>query len=745
MLFALSGCGLGENAAEVPGGQAEVSVLNLTANEVTNAIVTITGPGIANPIVVPLAITHGKWTGIISQIPAGIDRLFTLSAQDVTGVELYRGEASGVTILPGQLVTVVLNAQQVTAPVPYSNAAPVIRSLVASAVTVAPGNIINLTVAAYDPNPGDTLTYVWTAEDGTFASPDLPMTTWTAPASGATIKITIDVHDQKNAHAKMSLDILVVVGNGQGKADVTVNLNTWPVVSELSSDPTRIEAGQTTVLDLVATDSDGDAITYAWTSDCLGTFSSTNMANPSFTLTAVPANNTCTFTVVIHDGKGGTDTGSLLVAAGSAPIVELPPVVVSAYQSAERAATGDTITFQVKANDPNGTAVTFAWFASEGTLGTPNTTGGTSRIVWTAPTSFTSPTTIRVNITDANGQETVQGMTVNPLLPSWQWVTAPPLPANFTAGRIWTAPGNELFVSAETAYVNGQIPEARIYHFKSGVWTMDFRMTGAQISGGPLFGTSPTDVFAVPYQCAGGYGACGPTAGSMIWHYDGSQWVEQSIPGIGTNGNIQHMAGEANNVYATYGTGILRYNGTSWSVASTSGDVGYGPLAYVGPNEIYTLGCWGYQYWNGTTWTNRRGFDFCDVGGAFGVRANDASLQLWAEGNNNFANGIRAWKFVENPKGSMEGSWGSKYGTYINDVQAQGYGSGIWASGQDNFYVVGNFNNYTEGRIWHWDGITWTRELASTTLTSEAVAVHGTSALDVWVLLRDGRLLHYSK
>jgi hypothetical protein len=131
------------------------------------------------------------------------------------------------------------------------------------------------------------------------------------------------------------------------------------------------------------------------------------------------------------------------------------------------------------------------------------------------------------------------------------------------------------------------------------------------------------------------------------------------------------------------------------------------------------------------------------------VRTSDGSLNLWTIGANNFANGILAWRFTESSKGSMTGSWGSKYGTYINDRSASGHGqgTGIWASGPNDSWAVGLFGYYgdtPEGRIWHWDGVNWTRQLTSTTITSSTNSILGTSATDIWVTLADGRLLHYT-
>lgn len=331
--------------------------------------------------------------------------------------------------------------------------------------------------------------------------------------------------------------------------------------------------------------------------------------------------------------------------------------------------------------------------------------------------------------------------------PTWQWVGGLSLATNAGVNQCWAAPGNEVYVSAGESLVTGEIPQTWLYHLKSGVWTQSLHLADAGVNLSPVFGTSASDVYAAVYACPNGFGNCGTGEGPVIWHFDGSNWSQMTIPNIGLNW-ITSMRGEVDNVYAAYGVGILRYDGTSWSVASTTGSVGYGPLAYLSQNEIYALGCWGYQAWNGTTWTNYPGFDFCDVNGAFGFRTGDGSLSLWAEGNNNDANGIRAWQFTENPEGSMTGSWGSKYGTYINDTSASGYGTGlgIWASGPNDFWVVGfvgNWGDPPDGRIWHWDGTNWTRQLASTSITAWAVSIWGTSPTDIWVALRDGRLLHY--
>lgn len=742
-LCLLGACGLKASNNDISTGSAEAVAMALDSQDAASVVVTVSGQGIASPIVVSLVRAGNMWTGTIGGIPSGTARVFTLSVRDAAGIEIYRGEATGVAITPGQVAAVLITAQQTSPSIPNHNAAPVIDSFVASAATVAPGEVVGLTVLAHDPNPGDLLSYNWTAADGAFGSPNAAMTTWTAPQGAGTYRVSVQVRDQKNAKASMSVSITVDANHGRGKAAISVGMNTWPVVVEVTADPGRVDIGEATVVAVRASDADGDTLAYEWSSDCTGTFSAASATSTSFTLAGVPTNNACTFTVLVQDGKGGSNSGSLTVFAGPQPPVDLPPAIVSTYQSTESAAPGEPVTFRIQAADPNSTELSFAWTATQGVLGAPRTLGGTSEVVWTAPPTFVAGAEIEVIITDATAQATVQAFAVQPKVPTWKWVSGPSLAANSVLDKCWAAPGNEVYVAAMLKVASGTIPESWLYHFESGVWTEVLHLTDATISRTPVFATSPSDVFFSVYRCPNGWGQCGAGEGPAIWHFDGAVWSQMDIPDIGLNW-IQSIQGVRNNIYASYGAGILRYDGASWSVVASGGSIGWGPLAYLGENEIYSLACWGYSVWDGSAWRIYPGFDFCDVDGVFGVRAQNGMLSLWAEGNNNFSNGIRAWRFVEGPVGSMTGSWGAKYDTFINDVQGYGSGSGIWASGPSDFWVVGAINNHTEGRIWRWDGASWSRQLALSTLSSAASCVWGTSPSDVWVTLRDGRLLHYA-
>jgi hypothetical protein len=423
LLFAFGACSSAQSPAD-QGDGVDVVLMALTPADVASVTVTVTGAGIEAPIVASLSLSNNQWRGTIGGIPAGSGRTFTLSARNTAGVEVYRGVVTDVTVTPGRPTTVMINAQQVSPAPARRNAAPVIDGLLVSSLTVAPEEVVRLEVRAHDPDSGDVLTYAWEANGGVFAEPTQPSTNWTAPVGADTYQITITVRDPKDAGAVMSVDIAVAAGNARGSARVTGSLNTWPVVENVTAAPTRIDVGETTALDVVAADSDGDALSYAWNADCDGSFSSVAAKSPSFKLSLVPATKACTFTVVVADGREGTNTGSVTIAAGPAPATDLAPRIISTYQSQEKARAGQSVVLQVTAVDPDGTALTFAWENPlVGTLGTPSNTADTSEVVWTAPSSFGAAVEVRVTITDGTGHPTGFLFGIAPEVSEWVELT----------------------------------------------------------------------------------------------------------------------------------------------------------------------------------------------------------------------------------------------------------------------------------------------------------------------------------
>ncbi|HEX7499763.1 MAG TPA: hypothetical protein VF524_05585, partial [Polyangia bacterium] len=79
LLFALSstGCADHPDQSGPERGGVEVKVYAINAADVYSVTVTITGDGIADPIVVPLSKVGDQWVANLSGIPAGMNRTFT--------------------------------------------------------------------------------------------------------------------------------------------------------------------------------------------------------------------------------------------------------------------------------------------------------------------------------------------------------------------------------------------------------------------------------------------------------------------------------------------------------------------------------------------------------------------------------------------------------------------------------------------------------------------------------------------
>lgn len=301
-----------------PYGASTIAVYcaGLSADDVVRVTVTITGPGIDPSIVDELVGNpQGGWTGLIDNIPSGSDRTFVAQAYDGNNVAIYSGSAAGVTIVGGQANQVIINLQQSSPPDPYENGVPRFESLVVSENTVRPGQTVELTATAADPD-NDPLTYSWSADGGEFDAPSSASSTWTAPEIEAVYILIISATDPLGVSATMSFEIDVNSNHESGSADITVTINTWPEVQSLLPTPTRINVGESTVLDLTAVDLDGDSLSYSWTSACSGSFSDPTAEDPEFTLDEDNGSADCALSALIDDNRGGTNVATISIATG---------------------------------------------------------------------------------------------------------------------------------------------------------------------------------------------------------------------------------------------------------------------------------------------------------------------------------------------------------------------------------------------------------------------------------------------
>lgn len=312
-----------------PDGGARVNVVSqaLQCDDIARVTVTVAGPGISPDIVAELAGTGCQWDGTIDPIPVGTDRTFTARAYDAGEVLRYQGQATGVAIVGGTVAQVTIVMQQVEPIAPFDNTAPIIDAVVASVDSLEPGESLDIEVQAHDVDVGDTLAYAWAATGGTFSAPDQAATTWTAPGTEEVQSLTITVTDSEDAATDVTVNIQVAWLDGSAAIEAT--FNHWPSVEGIVPAKSLLAAGEAVTLDLFASDPDGDGLSFAWSDaggDCTGTFDDPSAEDPSWTAPAVlPAAGSCTLSVIVGDGRGGTGTGSLTLHLGAPPEPEFGP------------------------------------------------------------------------------------------------------------------------------------------------------------------------------------------------------------------------------------------------------------------------------------------------------------------------------------------------------------------------------------------------------------------------------------
>jgi hypothetical protein len=496
VVLSLAGCQRDESHA-VPaseGGSARfvASVQQaVSADDVQRVDVTLDAADIPETTV-QLVREGTVWTGVMSLIRAGSERRFRAFAYDAEDNLIYQGEATGVVITASQTVQVNILLQQVDPPPVFSNAGPIITSLVVSRSSVEVGGFVDIQATARDPNPGDVLSYVWSATGGVFDNTASPRARWTAPAVEGNVTLTLTVSDQAGASTSVSL-VIQVNGTGVGAAEVFVRFNSWPEVASMTGAPTQVVPGQAVSVSAQGADNDDApaSLSYAWTATCQGTWTDAGSRSARFTPTAVPDNPTCDnceLTVRVTDGRGGEGFGRLGICVGPPVSPNVAPRVTSAFQTSRNATAGSTLRFSVRAVDPEGSALTFTWQASTGVLGAPTSGGGASEVLWTAPTCVDAQATptVTARVADAAGLETLQVFSL-----SWLGLACP------TALQFRTQPTDVLATASISPGVQVVLVDSlgRVVPLASGVVTVAL---GNNPGGGVLSGsTSATPVAGV--------------------------------------------------------------------------------------------------------------------------------------------------------------------------------------------------------------------------------------------------------
>ncbi|RKH53203.1 right-handed parallel beta-helix repeat-containing protein [Corallococcus aberystwythensis] len=299
-----------------------------------------------------------------------------------------------------------------------ANHAPRIHEVRAPGSIVAPGDTVRLSAQASDLDE-DALTYAWTASSGTLDCVDATCE-WTAalpqPDAGVGAEfdddalIRLQVTDARGAVSTLQFRIGLGTTRAPPSLDDTL-FNRSPVAS-VAGAAQQVGLNKDFQVQATVTDEDGprDVLTYAWSATCEGLFNDPTAARPVFTPTATPPECGCQLKGTVTDGFGGSaeQLVNLCVRADAPPVLDTPS------QSAANALAGERVTFTVKAADPRGEAMTFAWTSNVGALGTAVRDGTTSTVDWTELSCLPAEVTptVGVVVTNSSGASTRHSFSV---------------------------------------------------------------------------------------------------------------------------------------------------------------------------------------------------------------------------------------------------------------------------------------------------------------------------------------------
>ncbi|MFC2032494.1 Ig-like domain-containing protein, partial [Chloroflexota bacterium] len=166
------------------------------------------------------------------------------------------------------------------------NRPPVIESLTAEPPVIDGTKTTTIKCVASD-SDGDSLAYDWSTMSGSFSG-EGSVTTWIAPKIPGNYTVTAKVTDGSGGKATKELNI-------------EVRANRPPVIESLTANPPAVNQGQTTTLKCIASDPDGDELSYLW----VVPRGSISGQGSTVTWTTPLICTTYTIKVTIDDGKDG--------------------------------------------------------------------------------------------------------------------------------------------------------------------------------------------------------------------------------------------------------------------------------------------------------------------------------------------------------------------------------------------------------------------------------------------------------
>jgi len=175
--------------------------------------------------------------------------------------------------------------------------------------------------------------------------------------------------------------------------------NRAPAVGSLKTQKTTVPPASVCYVECLASDPDGDRLTYAWSATG-GTFSG---SGPVVNWVAPDPAGSYVIMVAVSDGRGGEATSklSLDVRGNNPPVISdltaSPQIIVRPAMTSNLTCT---------ASDADGDVLTYLWSAARGTV-----SGQGPTVVWTSPAQC-ADYVVSVTVSDGKGGEASAKVTV---------------------------------------------------------------------------------------------------------------------------------------------------------------------------------------------------------------------------------------------------------------------------------------------------------------------------------------------
>lgn len=359
-------------------GDAEIGVVVQSAlsADVANVNVTVTSSDLSVQIGQDLSKTNGQWRGTIQHIPFG-DCLFHVQAFDATNKVMAQQKISSA-VADGAFPIVLAVLQNDGLIDPLTNHSPRIHSLVASPKQLQPGGDLYAVMDADDID-GNPLMYRWSEGAGVLVDSTVSSLVWQAPGAPGDFELHVEARDDQNTTAGISLTVEV---GSSGASQSGPLFNVWPILEQVLPNAEFVESGKTTSVNATAVDAEAEALTYAWSDDCGGSFDDKLAMKPVWKAPNVSTDTACVLALTVKDPHGAMAQGSHKVNVYAS---NLPPIIDETYQSHAALNLGGKIHLRVRVHDPESDALLFGWVATDGNIETPTSSATQSDVEWSAP------------------------------------------------------------------------------------------------------------------------------------------------------------------------------------------------------------------------------------------------------------------------------------------------------------------------------------------------------------------------